>query len=157
MAGYLGGIAIALKHSEKSKAKFADEVAEKGCAKKALWDNIVDIHRSMANSMKDWLTSEENVKRYETLRTKVMDEIEIFKTEAEIKIEDLKKKGYMKKDEIEAELKRLYDNRSALIKKAKSAGIEAIESMKDSGKEVWELAEVKLNKIYADLKAKISK
>jgi hypothetical protein len=92
----------------------------------------------------------------------------MFRKETEIKLEEWKKKGFEKKEDIEVELCDLYNRRVELLEQAKQKGLKLLEETRDDGADiieegknvanhVFDQAKKQLDAMYGDLKKKLSK
>lgn len=125
------------------------------CNYKELSNKIIEVHQNILDYIKEnWLS--ENSKKYiDDKINGVMNHIDEFKDDAQTKIEELKKKGIDKKSEIEAELKKLYEEKKVLIEDAK----ETLASIKleVKGIDYVKIAKENLEKAFEEIKEKISK
>ena len=150
--GYLGGIAVALKYHKKTAASLKEELAktDKKCG--VFWKHIVQIHRDLFTEAKEAALSPENMEKLEAYKQKLLVHVDEFRKDADAKIADLKQKGIQKKDELEVELKKLYDRRVELLDQAKTKGSELLTEAVEHGKKYFEEAKVKLHEAFEELK-----
>lgn len=144
--GYLGGLAIATKYSKKNSIEVNKELSENKDKKffDVFIENVIDIHKQFVNYIEVSIKTEENMKKIEDLKSKVIDEVEQFKKEAIEKTEELKQKWIQKKEEIEKEIATIYEKRQEYLNKAKDNSLTYIEDWKK-----------KLEKVFDEIKEKI--
>lgn len=165
-AGYLAGLLVALKFNKKSPAALEKDFASGDDRYNTLGKNLLEIHKNLLETTQEALFSPENKKRIEEYKEKFLVELDMFRKEADIKLEEWKKKGFEKKDEIEAEIQDLYDRRMELLELSKKKGLELLEETREDGMDmveegkkvthrVFEQAKKQLDAMYADLKKKL--
>lgn len=146
---YLAGIAIASKFFKKDKSKkYNSSVEEFG-------DNFVQIHKNFFSFINDSAMTDENKKILNEYKDKVLAQIELFKKEAKDVAMDLKKKWIVKKDEIEAELHKIYEKRADYIDEIKVQWEDLYEEVKEAVLEFVKGSKAKLKETYKETKAKL--
>lgn len=167
-AGYLAGLLVALKFNKKSPEDLEKDFAPSEDRYNTLGKNLLEIHKNLFETAQDALFSPENKQRIEEYKERFLVELDMFRKESEIKLEEWKKKGFEKKDEVEAELKGLYDRRVELLEEAKQKGLKLLEETREDGMDmieegkkvanrVFDQAKKQLDAMYADAKKKLSK
>lgn len=165
-AGYLAGLAVAMKFNPKTAKDLEGELATSSDKYKTFGQNIVDIHKHLFDAVETSVFSEENKKRVEEYKQKFLVELEGFQQDAEVKMQEWKDKGMDKKDEMEKELKSLYARRVELMDQAKEKGVGLLDDAKDGSEKmledgkkvanrVFEEAKKRLDSMYADIKKKL--
>ena len=130
--------------------------------------NLLAIHKNLFETTQDMLFSPENKKIIAEYKEQFLGELEAFRKESEVKLEEWKKKGFDKKDEIEAEIMDLYARRMELLEEAKDKGLKLLEETREDGADmieegkkvtnrVYDQAKKQLDAMYADVKKKLSK
>jgi len=167
-AGYLAGLLVALKFNKKSPKELEKELADSPEKYKTLGKNLMDIHKNLFDTVEESLFSAENKKRIAEYKERYMVELENFKRESEAKMKVWKKKGIAKKDEVEAELTKLYERRVELMEIAKKRGLELLEEAREGGLDVieegkkiantvFDEAKKNLDEMHKDIKKKLKK
>lgn len=140
--GYLAGLLVALKFSKDGKNKNLETLS----------DDIKDVHKNLWTEAEQKVFTSENREKVAELKTKALAEIELFKKDSEKEIKRLVKQGTLKKTEITAEIKKLYDNREATIDSLLSEGKELIEKVTEESEDLGKLLSKKIDSIAKDLK-----
>lgn len=167
-AGYLAGLLIALKFNKKSPEDLQREFASSDRPSHAIGKTLLDIHKNIFESAQESVFSPENRARIAEYKERFLVELDSFKKDANAKMEEWKQKGFDKKDEMEAELRKLYERRVELLEQAKDKGLKLMEDAKESGMDfaeegkrlaerTFERAKKRLDDMYADTKAKLNK
>lgn len=140
--GYLAGLLVALKFSKDGKNKDMAELSE----------GIKDIHKNLWTETEQKVFSVENREKLAELKSLALKEIETFKKESEKEVKKLIKQGTLKKAEITAEIKKLYDHREETIEKLVSEAKELAELAKSESEDMGKLLSKKVDSIAKDLK-----
>lgn len=167
-AGYVAGLLIALKFNRKSPETLQKDFASSEDRYSTIGKNLLDIHRNLFETFEESIFSPENKKRVAEYKERLLVEIDMFQKEGEMKLEEWKKKGFEKKDELEANLRDIYDRRMEFLEQAKQKGLELLEETNEKGSDMmeegkimalkmFEQAKKQLSATYADMKEKISK
>lgn len=167
-AGYLAGLAVALRFNKKSPTALQEEMDASSEKCKTFAHNVVDIHKNLFETVETTLFSEENKKRLEAYKQKFLTELDGFEKEAMTHVEEWKKNGMEKRDEAEATLRDLYTRRVEIMEQARHKGVELLEDAKTEGNvlieegqkianKVFDEARKSLDKAYADIRSKIEK
>jgi hypothetical protein len=167
-AGYLAGLIVALKFNKKSPATLEKDFAAGDEKYSTIGKNLLDIHKNLFETTQEALFSPENKKLIEEYKEKFLVEVEMFRKESEIKLEEWKQKGFEKKDEIEEEALDIYSRRLELLEQAKEKGLKLLEETREDGidiieegkniaNRVFEKAKEQLDMTYSDIKKKLSK
>lgn len=134
----------------------------------AIKKNIVDIHKNLFDTTQEIIFSPENKKIIEKYKEDFFVELDAFRKEAEIKMNEWKQKGFEKKDEAEADLQDLYNRRVELLEQARKKGVKLFTETREDGmnmieegkviaNEIFDQAKAQLEIIYKDAKLKLSK
>ncbi len=167
-AGYLAGLLIALKFNKKSPATLEKDFSAGDEKYSAIGKNLLDIHKNLFETAQETLFSPENKKLIAEYKERFLVELDMFRKESEIKLEEWKKKGFDKKDEVEADLQGLYNRRMELLEQAKKKGLKLLEETREDGADmieegkkvtnrVFDQAKKQLDAMYVDMKAKLAK
>lgn len=167
-AGYLAGLLVALKFNKKSPATLEKDFAAGDAKYSTIGRNLLDIHKNLFETTQESLFSPENKKIIEEYKERFLMELNTFQEESEMKLEEWKKKGFEKKDELEADLLDLYDRRMELLEQAKQKGLKLLEETREDGTDVieegkkvtsrvFDQAKKQLDAMYVDFKKKVSK
>jgi len=155
--GYLGGIAVALKFHKKTAESLKNELSQTDKKCEVFWKHIVQIHKSLFSEAKEVVLSPENMEKLNEYKAKLLKEVESFRHEAEVKMEEWKKKGLTKKADIEKELKKIYDNRLELLEQAKQKGEHLLDDALEHGKKAYEEAKNRLHDVLEEIKKEVKK
>lgn len=167
-AGYLAGLLVALKFNKKSPAELEKDWNSGDDKYNMIGKNLLDIHRNLFETVEEVVFSPENKKRIAEYKERFLIELEMFRKESEIKLEEWKKKGFEKKDELEADLRDLYERRMEFIEQAKEKGLELLEETREGGEDVLEegkkltikvfdQAKKQLDAMYKEAKSRLNK
>lgn len=167
-AGYLAGLLVALKFNKKSPEDLKKDFAPSDERYNAIGKNLLLIHKNLFETTQEALFSPENKKLIAEYKERFLVELDMFRKESEIKLEEWKKKGFEKKDEMESELQDLYNRRMELLEQAKKKGLKLLEETREDGADmleegkkvtnrVFDQAKKQLDAMYADVKAKLTK
>jgi|GEM_PF-1684987 len=167
-AGYLAGLLVALKFNKKSPTELEKDWNSGDDRYNNIGKNLLDIHRNLFETVEETIFSPENKKRIAEYKERFLVELDAFKKESEVTIKEWKKKGVAKKDEIEADLRDLYDRRLELLEQAKKKGLELIEETREGGEDmveegkklamkIFDQAKKQLDAMYKESKTKLSK
>lgn len=167
-AGYLAGLLVALKFNKKSPKELEKDFAPAEDRCNTIGKNLLEIHKNLLEMAQETLFSPENKKRIEEYRELLLKELESFQQEAEVKLEEWKKKGFEKKDEIEAELLNLYNRRMEVLEEVKQKGLSLLDETREEGVDIMEEgkkvaarvfdeAKKQLDIIHADIKKQLNK
>lgn len=167
-AGYLAGLLVALKFNKKSPAELEKDFASGDDCYNNIGKNLLDIHKNLFETVEEVVFSPENKKRVAEYKERFLIELDMFRKESEIKLEEWKKKGFEKKGEVEADLRDLYERRMELIEQAKEKGLELLEETREGGEEmmeegkklaikVFDQAKKQLDAMYKEAKARLNK
>lgn len=167
-AGYLAGMLVALKFNKRSREDLEKDFAPSDRRCGNIGKVLLDIHKNLFEIAQETALSPENKKRIAEYKEHFLTELDAFRKESEIKLEEWKKKGFEKRDEMEAELRDLYDRRVELLEQAKrkglrlleqthEGGMDAIEEGKKVANHAFEQAKKQLDTMYADMKDRLSK
>lgn len=167
-AGYLAWLLIALKFNKKSPTTLEKDFASGDEKYSAIGKNLLDIHKNLFETTQEVLFSPENKKLIGEYKERFLIELDVFRKESEVKLEEWKKKGFDKKDEVEADLLDLYNRRMELLEQTKKKGLKLLEETREDGMDmieegkkvtnrVFDQAKKQLDAMYADVKAKLTK
>lgn len=167
-AGYLAGLLVALKFNKKSPTALEKDFAPSEDRYSTIGKNLLDIHKNLFEMTEEAIFSPENKKRIAEYKERFLVELDMFRKESEIKLEEWKKKGFEKKDEIEGEIHDLYNRRMELLEQTKQKGLSLLEETREDGADmieegkkvanrVFDQAKKQLDAIHADIKTKLSK
>lgn len=167
-AGYLAWLLIALKFNKKSPEDLDKDFASSEDRYNTIGKNLLSIHKNLFESTQEALFSSDNKKLIEEYKERFLVELDMFRKESEVKLEEWKKKGFEKKDEVESELRDLYSRRMELLEQAKQKGLKLLEETREDGTDmieegkkvanrVFDQAKKQLDAMYADMKKKLSK
>lgn len=167
-AGYLAWLLVALKFNKKSPQDLEKDFTSADDRYNSIGKNLLDIHKNLFETTQDFLFSPENKKLIAEYKERFLIELDMFRKESEIKLEEWKKKGFEKKDEVEVDLRSLYERRMELLEQAKQKGLKLLEEAREDGTDVieegkkitnrvFDQAKKQLDAMYADIKKKLSK
>ena len=167
-AGYLAWLLIALKFNKKSPEDLDKDFAPSEDRYNTIGKNLLSIHKNLFETTQEALFSSENKKLIAEYKERFLLEIDMFRKESEIKLEEWKKKGFEKKDDVELDIRDLYDRRLELLEQAKQKGLKLLEETREDGADmieegknvanrVFDQAKKQLDAMYADMKKKLSK
>ncbi len=140
--GYLAGMLVALKFGKDGGVKNVSMLSE----------DIKDIHKNLWTEAEQKIFSTENREKLAKLKSQALTEIESFKKESEKEIKRLIKQGMLKKSEITAEVKKLYDHREETIDRIISEAKELAEIAKSESEEMGKMLSKKVDSVSKDLK-----
>ncbi len=105
VAGYVVGLAVAMKYrKDHGKSKLASDPSKSKFD--GFIDEVVDIHKSAYGDAKEYVeTNLEDVKDFDSLKSKVSTKMSGLADEAETFITSLKEKGIEKKEALVDEAK----------------------------------------------------
>ena len=154
IAGYAAGLAVAMKYrKEAGTAKTPDPKASK---MDNIIDEIVDIHKTAYTEVKGFVSTHlDDVKDFDSLKSKVMTSIDSFATEAESLISSLRSKGVEKGEKIKTAVDALYAEKNKLIDEAKTKGSSFADVAFDTLSGWIDEAKAKLTTAHSTIKAKI--
>ncbi|EKE26594.1 MAG: hypothetical protein ACD_4C00234G0002 [uncultured bacterium (gcode 4)] len=148
---YLTWVAIATKFIKKdNKKKFENKFEE-------FKSDFVQVHKDLYNYLNENLLTEENKKIINEYKQKIYKEVDLFKADAEKYISDLKEKWEWKKDELEKELKKIYEKRMDYLEKIKTQAYDLYDEVKEAVLEKVEEVEEKMKETYSETKNKTKK
>ena len=167
-AGYLAGLLVALKFNKKSPEDIEKDFSPSDDRYNNIGKNLHANHKNLFETTQEALFSPENKKIIADYKERFLVELDMFRKESEIKLEEWKKKGYEKKDEVEVEILDLYNRRMELLAQAKEKGLKLLEETREGGVDileegkkvtnrVFDQAKKQLDAMYADVKKKLSK
>lgn len=113
---------------------------------------IKDLHTNLWTEAEKKVFSPENREKVAELKSKALVEIESFKKDADKEIKRLIKEGNLKKAEITAEIKKLYEQREELIDQLVTEAKELADMVKSESEDVGKLLSKKIDSIAKDLK-----
>ncbi|MDD2745261.1 MAG: hypothetical protein PHU93_01870 [Candidatus Gracilibacteria bacterium] len=166
-AGYLAGLAVALKFNKKPPTIIKDEMNSDD-AYMNMGKNIVDIHKNIFESAEASIFSDANKKRVAEYEKNLMNEVHAFQKDMEVLLLKLEEKGVEKYEEIEAEIHDLYDQRVTFMKRIQEKGIEFVEDVESDGtnlikegmnmaNQLFENVKNNLDTVYSDAKKRLKK
>lgn len=91
-AGYLAGLLVALKFNKKSPKDLEKSFAPSEDRCSAIGKTLLEIHKNLFETAQETIFSPENKKRIAEYKEQFLVEIDMFQKEAEIKLEEWKKK-----------------------------------------------------------------
>lgn len=167
-AGYLAGLLVALRFNKKSPEDLEKDFSPSDERCNTIGKNLLDIHKNLFETAQETLFSPENKERIAEYKERFLVELDMFRKESEIKLEEWKKKGFEKRDEVEAELRDLYDRRMELLEQAKKKGLKLLEETREDGADmieegkkvtnrVFDQAKKQLDAMYADMRKRLTK
>lgn len=167
-AGYLAGLLVALKFNKKSPTELEKDWNSPDDRYNSIGKNLLDIHKNLFETVEEVVFSPENKKRIAEYKEQFLIELDMFRKESEIKLEEWKKRGFEKKTEVEADLRDLYERRVELLEQAKQKGIELLEETREGGEDMMEegkkiatkvfnQAKKQLDAMYKEAKTKLAK
>lgn len=167
-AGYLAGLLVALRFNKKSPADLEKDFTPGEDRYNTIGKNLLDIHKNLFETTQEALFSPANKKIIADYKERFLVELDMFRKESEIKLEEWKKKGFEKRDEVEEEIRNIYDRRMELLEQAKEKGLKLLEETREDGADmleegkkvtnrVFDQAKKQLDAMYADIKKKLSK
>lgn len=119
LAGYVAGIAVALKYAKKTPAQIkADEKSGKNMCS-ILWENMVSIHKSIFADAKDAAWNETTQGYVQKAKLKIENLADDFRKEAIAKLEELKLQGKDWAAKAQVEIQRIYDHRMEYLSQVK--------------------------------------
>lgn len=159
---------VALKFNKKSPEDLEKDFTSPDERYNTIGKNLLEIHKNLFETTQEALFSPENKKRVSEYKERFLVELDMFRKESEIQLEEWKKKGFEKKDEMEADIQDLYNHRMELLEQAKKKGLKLLEETREDGVDmieegkkvtnrVFDQAKKQLDAMYADVKAKLSK
>lgn len=95
-AGYLAGLLVALRFNKKSPADLEKDFSQGEDRYNSIGKNLLDIHKNLFETTQDMLFSPENKKIIADYKERFLIELDMFRKESEIKLEEWKKKGFEK-------------------------------------------------------------
>lgn len=115
VAGYAVGLAVAMKYrKDHGKSKLASDATQSKFD--GFINEVVDIHKSAYGDAKEYVeTNLEDVKDFDTLKSKVSTKMSGLADEAETFITSLKEKGIEKKEALVDEAKDTGANFSDIV------------------------------------------
>ncbi len=122
VAGYAVGLTVAMKYrKDHGKSKLSSDPSKSKLD--GFIDEVVDIHKSAYGDAKEYVeTNLEDVKDFDTLKSKVSTKMSGLADEAETFLTSLKEKGAEKKEVLEEKVEDLIEKKDAIIDEAKDAG-----------------------------------
>ncbi len=118
-AGYLAGLLIALKFNKKSPEDLEKDFVASDDRYNTIGKNLLSIHKNLFETTQDFLFSPENKKLVAEYKERLLIELDMFRKESEIKLEEWQKKGFDTKDEVEIDIRDLYNRRVELLEQVK--------------------------------------
>ncbi len=125
LAGYVAGIAVALRYAKKSPAEIKAELNAGKDRLAVLWENLVAIHRDLFGDAKKAAWNETTQGYVREAKEYVISSSEDFRKEALARFEELKAQSRDWAERGEAELKKLYDRRMEYLETAKDLSRDA--------------------------------
>lgn len=154
-AGYLAGLIVALKFNKKSPATLEKDFAAGNEKYSTIGKNLLDIHKNLFETTQEAFFSPENKKLIEEYKGKFLVELDMFRKESEIKLKEWEKKGFTKKDEIEADLQDIYNRRMELLEQAKQKGLELLEETREDGIDILDEGKKVANRVFVQAKKQL--
>ncbi len=155
--GYLWGIAVAMKFSQKNAAETKKSLEKNPQFFDVFLENVINMHKDIYKYFEGRALSDENLKTLEEYKARARKEVENFKKDAEKKVEELKEKWIKKKEDIEKELRIIYDKRQEYFDEAKDSAEDYMEEGIEMAKEYLQDWRKRLDKAFEDMKKKIWK
>ncbi len=120
VAGYVAGLAVAMKYRKDTGASKLPEDIKKSTLNNII-SEVVDIHRDVFVDAKKLYESHfGEIHDFEWLKTKIESLIASFSTEVESRIDEIKAEWEAKKTEAQSILEWAYTEKVALLEEAKS-------------------------------------
>jgi vacuolar-type H+-ATPase subunit H len=141
-AGYLAGMAIALRFGKGGKGKGLSDIAH----------DIGDIHKNLWTETEAAVFSEENKQRVAEMRDAAKKEIEDFKKEATKKYRELASASKDKAADIRDEVEKLYDRRMEILEKLRKKAADAIDATEETSSSAAEKIARKVEDVAEDLR-----
>lgn len=148
-AGYVLGMGLALRAKRKAEGKPA------GCEE--IRKDFFQIHRELLEEAETQVFSEENKARFDELKTKLLEEADEWKNDAEKRFNLLMDRTNLKKDEIIDEVRSLYARREELIVDAKKRGLDLAKEAKDEVESMIDSVESKGEKALTEIRENFRK
>lgn len=122
VAGYAVGLTVAMKYrKDHGTSKLTTDPSRSKID--GFIDEVVDIHKSAYDNAKEYVeTNLEDVKDFDTLKSKVSSKITGLADEAETFLSSLKEKGTEKKEALDEKVDEIIEKKEVLIDEAKDAG-----------------------------------
>jgi hypothetical protein len=144
VAGYVAGIAVALKYAKKTPAQI-DADLKKGKDKlTVLWENLLSIHKSALADAKEAAWNETTQAYVEKAKVKLESLVEDFRKEAMAKLEELKLQGKDWAGKAQVELQKIYDHRMEYLAKAKDLSVEAAAKLRAELQDAYQWAKAQV-------------
>lgn len=155
VAGYAAGLAVAMKYRKNNgKSKLNADPSKSGVDN--FIEEVVDIHKSAYGDAKEYVeTNLEDVKDFDSLKSKVSEKMGGLADQAEGLIQSLKEKGLEKKEALEAKVDHLRDKKDDIINDAKDTGANFSDVAVDKIATWIEGAKAKLDTAHTAVKSKL--
>ena len=140
VAGYVAGIAVALKYANKTPAQIESDVKSGKDRLAVLWENLVTIHRSLFSDAKVAAWNPTTQGYVEQAKIKLESLAEDFRRETIAKLEELKAQGHGWAGKAQEEVQRLYDRRLEYLAQAKDLSLDAVAKLRAELAEAYEWA-----------------
>ncbi len=167
-AGYIAGLLIALKFNKKSPEDLEKDFGATDDRYNTIGKNLLSIHKNLFETTQEFLFSQENKKLIAEYKERFLSELDMFRKESEVVLEEWKKKWYEKKDEVEIDIRDIYNRRMELLEQVKQKWLQLLEETRTDGADILEegrklanrtfdQAKKQLDAMYADVKTKLNK
>lgn len=150
---YMAWIAVALKFAKQNNEE--KSCTEWECSLKNFSEKLVTIHKNLFNYIENnWMSP--NSKKYLDEKVgEITRHVEEFKNESLKKIEELKSNWIEKKSEIEAEIKKIYEDKKILVEDLKNT-LDSVK-LEVNWVDYMKIWKENLEKAFNELKEKFNK
>lgn len=156
-AGYIAGLAVAMKYRKDAGASKLPEDVKKSTLDNFI-EEVVDIHKDVFTDAKNLFESHfGDVHDLEGLKTKIETMVTAFGTEVETRLAGITAEGEARKTEIESTIEGVYNEKVALLEQAKTRAIEFAGTALDTVEPWIADARKKLDANYKKTRTKATK
>ncbi|MBC7503678.1 hypothetical protein H7169_01805 [Candidatus Gracilibacteria bacterium] len=121
VAGYIAGLAIAMKYRKDNGTSKLDSLNPLKSKLDTFIDEVVDIHRTVLSDVKEFTKDNfDDVDNFDDLQKRVSNIVGEFSSTLEGHIENAKKAGITKKNELMKVAKAFYSKNESTLESAKS-------------------------------------
>ncbi len=154
IAGYAVGLAVAMKYRKEAGTLKMDTKQSK---LNSFIDEVVDIHKTAFGDMKGFVKENfENIENFDDLQSQVSGMISDFSWSLESRMEDAKKAGIIKKDELLWIAQEFYKTHEVTLNAAKSKAA-SFTGISEDTIDVWlKNARTELMAAYTKIQSKFS-
>lgn len=156
VAGYVAWLAVAMKYRKDHGKSKLDGTMPKSKLDSFI-DEIVDIHRTAFSDIK-WLAKEnfDDIENFDDLKLRISGVVSGFSESLESNIENAKKSGIVKKDELLKVTQAFYSKNELLLEKAKAKAI-SFTGMSEATIDSWlENAHKEIKSAYQSIESRFS-